>query len=127
MTLRIFEKGDWVRAKSRDGELVRGYIESIDTYQDIMKIHVVESDNTKVVGKSIWLIMKYAEKLPEVPPSDKELLSLIDLALLTKDKAWFNKLTDQLNQSTPKVNNYGKKSGYFINGKKVEIPDNNSF
>ncbi|MFF2445519.1 hypothetical protein ACFVSW_00345 [Neobacillus sp. NPDC058068] len=65
-----FENGDWVQGRSRDGELIHGYVETIDSVQEIVKVRVVESDNEKAISKSIWLPIKWAEKLPDVTVTD---------------------------------------------------------
>ncbi len=97
MAQKQFEIGDWVRGKSREGELVHGFVESIDAVQGIIKIYVIDSDNEKVKGKHIWIFSKAAQKLPIVAAiSETELLSLIDLSLLTKDVEWFRKLSRKL-------------------------------
>lgn len=91
------EIGDWVRGKSGGGELLHGYIESVDSLQDIVKVHVVACDNKETVGKTIRLPRKWLEKLP-APAMDREgyILSLIDLALETRDKQWFLELFETL-------------------------------
>lgn len=116
-----FEYGDWIQGRSRDGELIHGYVEIIDSIQEIIKVNVVESDNEKAIGKSIWLHNKSAEKLPDVTVSNEiQLLSLIDLALLLKDKQWFMELTTKLAaiKKISKVNN--KKDEFLISGNRME-------
>lgn len=106
MAINNFEKGDWVSGSSREGELVYGYVEYVYPQQEVMKVHVINSDNNKVIGNGIWILIKSAEKLPFVSPTNKnELLSLIDLALLTKDKQWFMELSKKLKylKKTPKA------------------------
>jgi predicted RNA-binding protein with RPS1 domain len=116
-----FEYGDWVQGRSRDGELIHGYVETIDSIQDIVKVNVVESDNEKAIGKSIWLLNKSAEKLPDLSVSNEsQLLSLIDLALLSKDELWFMELSTKLAaiKKISKVNN--KKSEYLISRNRLK-------
>lgn len=48
-----FEIGDWVQGRSREAELIHGYVETVDSNQGIIKVFVVESDNEKTIGKSI--------------------------------------------------------------------------
>lgn len=93
-----FQKGDWVSGRSRDGELIHGYIVDLDQIQDIMKVFVIKSDNTIIIGKTVWILNKYAEmlKLSSSYVSEDDLLPLIDLALITKDEAWFMELTQSL-------------------------------
>jgi hypothetical protein len=121
MTMAEFEYGDWVQGRSRDGELIHGYVETIDSIQGIVKVNVVESDNEKAIGKSIWLLNKSAEKLPDLTVStESQLLSLIDLALLSKDEQWFMELSTKLAaiKKISKVNN--KKSEFLISGNRMK-------
>lgn len=92
------EIGDWVRGKSGDGELLHGYIESVNSLQDIVKVHVVACDNKEMVGKTIQLPRQWLKQLP-VSAVDREesILSLIDLALETRDEQWFLELFEVLN------------------------------
>ena len=116
-----FEYGDWVQGRSRDGELIHGYVETVDSIQEIVKVNVVESDNEKAIGKSIWILNKSAEKLPDVTvTNESQLLSLIDLALLSKDEQWFMELSTKLAaiKKISKVNN--KKSEYLISGNRMK-------
>lgn len=115
-----FENGDWVQGRSRDGELIHGYIETVDSIQEIVKVKVIESDNEEAISKSMWILNKRAEKLPDLPVNNEsQLLSLIDLALLSKDEQWFMELSTQLAaiKKKSKVNN--KKSEYLISGNRI--------
>lgn len=90
--------GDWVRGKSGDGELLHGYIESVNSLQDIVKVHVVACDNNETIGKTIQLPYKWLEKLSTSAVDQEEsILSLIDLALETRDEQWFLELRQALN------------------------------
>jgi hypothetical protein len=116
----LLKNGDWVQGRSREGELIHGFVETVDSIQEIVKVNVVESDNEKMIGKSIWLLNKSAEKLSDLTVSNEsQLLSLIDLALLLKDEQWFMDLSTQLAsiKKISKVNN--KKSEYLINGNRI--------
>jgi hypothetical protein len=124
MALNVFEKGDWIQGRSREGELIHGYVESIDSIQGIIKVFVIESDNEKVIGKAIWILIKYAEKLPIMKANNEnELLSLIDIALLTKDKQWFIELSERLSSIKKISTNKGKKSNFSISGNRFENID----
>lgn len=91
-----FKNEEWVYGKSKNGELIHGFVETVDTIQGIIKVTVVNSDNEKVIGKSIWLHNKRTEKLPENLNTESQLLAMIDLALQVKDKQWFMELSDKL-------------------------------
>ncbi|WP_206197137.1 hypothetical protein [Peribacillus frigoritolerans] len=114
-----FNNGDWVQGRSRDGELIHGFIESVSDNREIVKVNVVESDNEKAVGKSIWIPSKWAEKLPDQEISNENhLLALIDLALLSKDETWLMEVSGKLESIKihPKINT--RKSGFL--SRKIE-------
>jgi hypothetical protein len=91
------EIGDWVMGKSRNGELVQGFIEAIDPFQGMLKVHTVESENAKMIGKSIGMLNKWVKKVPISREfNEEQLLHLIDLALLTMDEQWFIDLSTKL-------------------------------
>jgi hypothetical protein len=91
------EIGDWVKGKTRNGELLQGYIEETDPLRGVVKVTVVKSDNEKLIGKTIGMLDNNVKKLPiSESVHEEELLYLIDLALLTKDEQWFTDLTDKL-------------------------------
>jgi hypothetical protein len=93
----LLQVGDWVKGKLKDGELVHGFIASLDPIPEKVKINIVSSDNEKVIGKTVELMYQKVEKLPLAPDRENQLRSLIDLALLTGDHKWFMELTDSLN------------------------------
>nr|WP_263327251.1 IDEAL domain-containing protein [Neobacillus sp. Marseille-Q6967] len=94
----IFEIGDWIKGESRNGELIIGYIESISNLEGVVKVTVVRCDNEEIIGKTIPLLSKQVKLLPAANVTNKEqILFLIDVALSTGDKEWFNELTTKLN------------------------------
>ncbi|MGE5704817.1 MAG: IDEAL domain-containing protein [Clostridia bacterium] len=98
-----FLTGEWVKGKSKDGELIHGFLETVEASQGIVKVRVVQSDNEESVGKTLELRMNWVEKLPVAEvQTEQQILSLIDLALATRDKKWFAELTDRL-QQLPKI------------------------
>lgn len=115
-----FENGDWVQGRSKDGELIHGYVETVDPNQGIVKVNVVESDNEKVIGKSIWILNKWTEKLPDLTVSNEShLLSLIDLALLSKDEQWFMELSDKMVSIKKIPETLIEKSEFLITGNRI--------
>lgn len=99
--MMTFEKSDWVQGKTVDGEFIHGYIETVGAQQDLVRVRIVQSDNKKTIGRVIALHGAWLKHLPVNPLDDKKNLeSLIDLALATSDKAWFDELTDQLKALT---------------------------
>lgn len=116
----LFKNGDWVQGKSRDGELIHGFVETVSDNREIVKVNVVESDNEKAVGKSIWIPSKWTEKLPDLEISNEaHLLALIDLALLSKDETWFMDLSGKLESIKihPKIT--ARKSEVQIPGNRI--------
>jgi len=81
---------------------------------------VVESDNEKAIGTYIWVPKKWTVKMPESTVSnERDLLTLIDLALLTKDEQWFMELSSNLvsTKNNPEVNT--KKSEFLMSQNRI--------
>ncbi|MGZ4161518.1 MAG: IDEAL domain-containing protein [Neobacillus sp.] len=115
-----FVNGDWVQGRSREGELIHGYVETVDSTKEIVKVNVVESDNEKAIGKSLWLPKKWTEKLPDLTViSESQLLSLIDLALVTNDEQWFMELTDKLISAKKQPEVKKKKQKFLVRGNRI--------
>ncbi|KAF0822010.1 group-specific protein [Cytobacillus firmus] len=92
----ILKTGDWVKGKSRDGELIIGYIENLE--EGMIKTKVISSDNKTIEGKIIPLQSKQVKKMPAAKVANKEQIHfLIDLALSTGDEEWFFELSTKLN------------------------------
>lgn len=90
--------GDWIKGKSADGELILGYIDSVNDQEQFAKVMVVTSDNNEAIGKTIPIKQKQLKKIPNVQVINiEQLRSLIDVALITGDKEWFMELSDKLN------------------------------
>ncbi|TLS35351.1 IDEAL domain-containing protein [Pseudalkalibacillus caeni] len=91
--------GDWVKGNSINDELFKGYVEALNETLGTVRIRVVDCDNNRTVGKTIETFVNHISKMPEID-IDREgyLHTMIDLALMTKDKKWFDELTDELNQ-----------------------------
>jgi len=100
------EVGDWVKLRTKKGERIHGFIEKEMTDEEVVQLRVIASDNHLLSGHSIQV---HTVKL-ELEPISKyhtlgELEQLIDLALLTNDKAWFDALSDQYNYLKREVQN----------------------
>jgi hypothetical protein len=92
-----FKLSDWVQAKTKNGEFVHGFIESLDPFQGMASVFVVNSDNADSVGSAVAVREHWLRKLPEASMEDiGELRSLIDIALSTHDEEWFNELYEKL-------------------------------
>jgi hypothetical protein len=99
------EISDWVQAKTKDGELIHGFVDAVDESQRMANVIVVRSDNEDSVGKPIAVREHWLRKLPDYVMEDAgSIQSLIDIALLTKDEQWFNELTDKLQSVQQNVN-----------------------
>lgn len=85
--------GDWVNLSSSKGERIHGYVEKTTGDREVVQIRVVSSENQILVGQSIQVQVSKVSRENEVEQySAGELKQLIDLALLTNDKAWFDSL-----------------------------------
>jgi hypothetical protein len=91
------EVGDWVKGKTKNGELIYGYIEAVNPLQGTVKIKVMDCDNELIIGKTVETLKHWVKKLPMSTFDDEEQIkALIDLALLTKDESWFMELSTKL-------------------------------
>src|SRR5690242_5186239 len=96
-----FEVSDWVQGKTQDGGYIHGFIESMDTLQDLLKVHVVQSDNEESVGKTAVVRGQWIRKQPDISFDDAAAIrNLIDAALITRDEAWFGELSGRLAGAT---------------------------
>lgn len=94
----ILKIGDWIKAQSRDGELIIGYVDSFDLLEEMTKVTVTTSDNQELVGKTIPIMNNKVKILPNSNVRNKEqILNLIDLALASGDEEWFLELSSKLN------------------------------
>ncbi|ANU23201.1 IDEAL domain-containing protein [Planococcus donghaensis] len=101
----ILKTSDWVKGKSRHDELIIGFIDSLDVLKEAVNVTVVESDNEDMIGMTIPMSIHQVDSIPESSNKDIAQLSfLIDLALATDDKEWFQELSSQLNEKKQTVN-----------------------
>jgi hypothetical protein len=99
------EISDWVQAKTKDGELIHGFVDAVDESQRMANVIVVKSDNEESVGKPIAVREQWLRKLPDYVMEDAgSIQSLIDIALLAKDEQWFRELIKKLQSVQQKVN-----------------------
>ena len=100
----LLKTGDWVKGTSRAGELIMGYIDSLDI-QGVVKVNVVTSDNNELIGKKVSMLSERVKRLPVSNVSNKaQTQFLIDLALSTGDEEWFIELSSKLNSMNELVN-----------------------
>ncbi|WP_159887115.1 IDEAL domain-containing protein [Paenibacillus puerhi] len=97
----IIVEGDWVCGSSPSDEKYIGYVEAVDE-SGLLLIRVTQSDHEALVDTTLQAGRTKTKKLPERSASTREeLRSLIDLALLTHDKEWFEELKTRLAAAEP--------------------------
>ncbi|WP_168122439.1 IDEAL domain-containing protein [Paenibacillus sp. HB172176] len=98
-SLGIIQMGDWISGTSPLDERFIGFVEAIDA-DNMMKVWVTQSDREDIVGQSVKARSAKVRKLPDMSEfSADELDGMIDLALATKDEAWFHELMEQKGRS----------------------------
>jgi hypothetical protein len=92
------EVGDWIHAQEIHGHVVVGYIDRIELSDHTALVYVTHDCCGKLMGKRAWIDMNHAVKLDNTKSSDIEgyLMAAIDVALDTKDRRWFLRLTNEL-------------------------------
>ncbi|MCZ0701968.1 uncharacterized protein YpiB (UPF0302 family) [Natronobacillus azotifigens] len=109
---KSIQVGDWVETESSKGQRILGFIEKDTEEENMLQLRVIMSDNDMLTGHSIQVNQsKLTMQESNSNYSVQELAQLIDLALLTNDKAWFDELTAQYIQiqndsSTEEILNY---------------------
>jgi hypothetical protein len=99
------EISDWVQAKTKDGELIHGFVDAVDESQRMANVIVVNSDNEESVGKPIAVREQWLRKLPDYVMDDAgSIQNLIEIALLAKDEQWFHELAKKLQSVQQNVN-----------------------
>lgn len=110
------QAGDWVSGTSHLDEKFIGYVDSL-AEDHIVKVWVSQSDHDNIVGEFVQTKLSKVKKLPEDNPfTQDELAVLIDLALITKDKEWFQDLISQSYIAATRLT--GQNKG---NNKKIHI------
>lgn len=86
--------GEWVSGTTPLDEKFIGYIESVDE-QGMVSVWVTQSDHDTLTGTRAETKLAKVRRIPERTPSHpEEIRSLIELALMTHDKEWFETLRD---------------------------------
>ena len=100
----ILKNNDWVKGISRNGEMIIGFVDSMSLEQKAVHVLVAESDNEALIGKTIPMHFTQLEVIPMAETKYAgELEFLIDLALATDDKEWFEELSAELNEKVQTV------------------------
>lgn len=95
-----FAISDWVQGRTKDGELIQGFVTSLNERQNIASVYVVQSDHDVAVGTTVYVLSSWLKEQPTLSVLDYEepLLDFIDLALATHDSEWFAELTGRLHE-----------------------------
>ncbi|NOU98369.1 hypothetical protein GC093_34885 [Paenibacillus sp. LMG 31456] len=120
--------GDWVSGTSLLDEKFIGYLEAITGNGKVM-VYVTQSDHDEAVGEWVEATLSKLEKLDDYVPNEvNDLQSLMDLALMTRDQAWFNELAAALriaqektaHRSAGKGKHYGNGSGSWAGRVRID-------
>lgn len=89
--------GDWAIGYTNQDEMVQGFIESIQAGRQTADMVVTASDHAATIGKTVQVDGQSLKPLPvRAMPGEGHLQTLIELALMTRDEAWFYELSEQL-------------------------------
>ncbi|WP_141505573.1 hypothetical protein [Paenibacillus luteus] len=109
-----FNISDWVQGKTKDGELIHGFVETIDILQGFVTVNVVKSDNEEVIGKIVAVRSSWLKNVSDIAVDDGQLFqNSINLALDTWDEAWFMELTNTRKASEGAAAQAGDKSNIY--------------
>ncbi|MGN7471146.1 IDEAL domain-containing protein [Brevibacillus sp. SAFN-007a] len=93
----MLESSDWVMGKTKHGELVQGFVETVDSTRGIARVYVVKCDNEEAIGKLVTIPLPWLERMSTgTVAAPQQLHDLIELALATRDKEWFMELTAKM-------------------------------
>jgi hypothetical protein len=86
---------DWVHGRTGEGEMVYGFVDSVDGQYGVVTLYVVKSDNEEREGKLATVRLSTVKLVADIDSEDlRHADDLIDLALATRDEAWFLELTE---------------------------------
>ncbi|MCU6796950.1 group-specific protein [Paenibacillus sp. WQ 127069] len=115
--------GDWVGGTSMEDEKIIGYVDSMDAYGTV-KVMVTQSDRQEAVGHTVNSKRFKLEKLDEyTPTNESDVLSMMDLALMTRDQLWFDELGSTLRSIQSKRQNDSSKetTGFKHASRRIKI------
>jgi len=96
----VFNKGDWVMVMGRFKWI--GYITSISTALEEYEVRVIRKSNGEdYTHKNVNISVDFEDTklMDDIELSEGDLYQLIDMALDTNDKEWFNELQSMLPKS----------------------------
>lgn len=100
----LIKAGDWVSGTSQIDEKFIGFVDEVQE-DGFVKVWVTQCDREETVGTIVDAKLAKVKSLPDSAPSTpEELRSLIELALMTHDKAWFTELRAKLKEPAPAAN-----------------------
>ncbi|WP_010631820.1 hypothetical protein [Sporolactobacillus vineae] len=105
-----WKKGDWVKGRTVNGELMCGYVIDFDSNDGTVKVAVVACDRESTVGRTVETLNYLIKPFPVQPFNNDQLRSLADLALITSDREWFMDLSGQLAKSKSTVSDRKEKA-----------------
>lgn len=89
-------EGDWISGTTQEDEKYIGFVQTCNE-DGIVKVWVTQSDREAIVNSTIQAKLAKVKKLPEPTlTTEEEVRSLIELALGTHDKQWFEQLRAEL-------------------------------
>ncbi|TDQ41439.1 hypothetical protein [Aureibacillus halotolerans] len=92
--------GDWVSGRTVNDEMFIGYVESYEEVNGSVKVTVTECDHSSLVHKKIVTFQNLVKRLPVFDLMERgQLLNMVDIALMEKDRETFMLLTKRLRET----------------------------
>jgi hypothetical protein len=92
----LVREGNWISGTTQHDEKFIGFVQSMNE-DGTVRVWVTQSDREAIVGTTILAKLVKVKMLTESgPTSPEEVKSLIELALGTHDKEWFEQLRAEL-------------------------------
>ncbi|GAB7057848.1 MULTISPECIES: hypothetical protein [Paenibacillus] len=89
-------EGDWVSGTTLEDERFIGYVESVEG-NGLVKVRITQCDRPEIIGDWAEAKLSKVAKMSEYEPSGEAALrSLIEIALMTRDREWFAELSGKL-------------------------------
>jgi hypothetical protein len=96
MKYELIREADWISGTTQEDEKFIGFVQSMKE-DGALRVWVTQSDREAIVGSTIHSKLAKVRKLPDPTlSSEGEVKSLIELALDTHDKEWFEQLRAEL-------------------------------
>ncbi|MEK8128032.1 hypothetical protein WMW72_08975 [Paenibacillus filicis] len=91
----FFQQGDWVSGTSVWDEKFIGYVDSAPKLEGgAVLVRITQCDRKRLINTLVQTREHRLSRLTDLNPvSEEEWTSLIELALITHDKEWFDELT----------------------------------